>query len=105
LTALHGAPPDGLGTSVSISGNVVVAGAPYTTVGSNSEQGAAYAFVKPATGWKNMTQTLKLTASDGAANDQFGYSIAVSGKTGVVGAPQAMIGSNAQQGAAYVYGP
>jgi trimeric autotransporter adhesin len=105
LTALHGAPPDGLGASVSISGNVVVAGAPYTTVGSNSEQGAAYAFVKPATGWKNMTQTLKVTASDGAANDLFGYSIAVSGKTAVSGSPQATIGSNAQQGAAYVYGP
>ena len=33
-----------------------------------------------------MTQTAKLTASDGAAGDYFGYSVAISGDTVVVGA-------------------
>ena len=39
------------------------------TVGANIGQGAAYVFTEPASGWANMTQTAKLTASDGAAGD------------------------------------
>ena len=34
-----------------------------------------------------MTQTAKLTASDGAADDAFGDSVSISGNTVVVGAP------------------
>jgi uncharacterized Zn-binding protein involved in type VI secretion len=46
----------------------------------------------------------KLTASDGAANDQFGHSVAVSGDTAVVGAVlDSDAGSNS--GSAYVYEP
>ena len=45
----------------------------------------------------------KLTASDGAANDYFGNSVSQSGSTGLVGAYYAKIGSNTQQGAAYVF--
>ena len=70
--------------SVSISGNTVVVGAADATVGGNSDQGAAYVFTEPGSGW---TQTAKLTASDGAANDCFGYSVSISGNTVVVGAP------------------
>jgi hypothetical protein len=103
LTARRGAPPNGLGASVSISGNTIVAGAPFETVGSNSQQGVAYLFKKPASGWTNMTQTAKLTAADGAPNDNFGHAISVSGGIVAVGAPQAAIGGNDQQGAAYVF--
>ena len=52
--------------------------------GSNS--GAAYVFAKPGTGWATTTETAKLTAFDGAADDQFGYSVAVEGDTVVVSA-------------------
>jgi hypothetical protein len=45
----------------------------------------------------------KLGASDGATGDWLGYSIAISGSTIVIGAPQATIGSNGFQGAAYVF--
>jgi hypothetical protein len=55
-------------------------------IGDNIDQGSAYVFVKPAGGWANMTETAKLTASDGAANDFFGNSVAISGDTVVVGA-------------------
>ena len=72
LTASDGAADDDFGYSVSISGNTVVVGAPYATVGGNSDQGAAYVFTEPGSGWANMTQTAKLTASDGAAGDEFG---------------------------------
>ncbi len=45
--------------------------------------GAAYVFVRSGSTW---TQQAKLTASDAAAGDQFGYSVSVSGDTAVVGA-------------------
>jgi hypothetical protein len=45
----------------------------------------------------------ELTAGDGVGGDEFGYSVAVSGNTVVVGAPEHKVGSNAQQGAVYVF--
>jgi hypothetical protein len=48
-------------------------------------------------------QQAELTASDGVGGDEFGYSIAVSGSTVVVGAPEHKVGANAQQGAVYVF--
>ena len=50
-----------------------------------------------------MTQTAKLTASDGMADDNFGDSVAISGNTLVVGALNATVGGNPAQGAAYVF--
>ena len=44
------------------------------------------------------TQAAKLTASDGTADDEFGWSVSVDGSTAVVGAP----GENGGRGAAYV---
>ena len=46
----------------------------------------------------------KLTASDGAIFENFGGSVAISGSTIVVGAPFDDIGSNLNQGSAYVFG-
>lgn len=94
-----------LGDSVSVSGNTVVAGSPLATVGANPLQGAAFVFVKPAAGWKTTSRAnAKLVADDGAANDEFATSVAISGNTVVLGAPNAAIGSNLYQGAAYVFG-
>jgi len=104
LTASDGAGFDFLGASVAISGDTMVAGAPFATVNGNSFQGAAYVFIEPTTGWANGTQTAKLTASDGAANDLFGQSVATSGRTIVAGAPGATVNGNSSQGAAYVFG-
>ena len=99
LTASDGVGGDVLGSSVAISGDTVVVGAPNAKVGANQQQGAAYVFVKSSNGWADATETAKLTASDGASGDQFGTSVAVSGATVVVGAPFA---ANSQ-GAAYVF--
>ncbi len=102
LTPSDGAEYNELGYSVAVSsdGGTIVAGAPNATIGSNSQQGAAYVFVKPRGGWANMTQTAKLTASDGVSEDQLGYSVGVSreGSTIVAGAIYAD-----GQGAAYVF--
>ena len=48
-------------------------------------------------------QEAELTASNATTNDYFGYSVAAYGQTVVVGAPEATVGSNAYQGAAYVF--
>ena len=70
LTASDRAVNDNFGVSVAISGDTVVVGAN----GDDSNRGSAYVFVKPGSGgWANATETAKLTASDGAANDQFGF--------------------------------
>jgi len=78
----------------------VVIGAPGTTVGSNQEQGAAYLFFKPSSGWHNESNATELTASDGAAFDVLGASSAISGTTIVAGAPK-----STTPGSAYVFGP
>lgn len=96
LTASDGAYTN-LGYSVSISGNTIVAGDP----GSNTSQGASYVFVKPAAGWTSMTQTAKLTASDGMPYDDFGGAVAIGGTTIVVGAPNAVTGT--EFGKAYLF--
>ncbi len=100
LTASDGAPDDWFGNSVAVDGSTVVVGAPHHMVGSNANQGAAYVFMQSGTTW---SQQAELTASDGAARDNFGISVAVNGSTAVVAALNHAGGSNASHGAAYVF--
>ncbi|HVI07075.1 MAG TPA: hypothetical protein VND65_02150, partial [Candidatus Binatia bacterium] len=96
------APSDGniyFGDSVAISGDTIIVG----DYGFNSQTGAAYVYVKPAGGWHNMTETAQLSASDGQANDLFGYSVSISGNTAVVGATQFGAIGTAGPGKAYVF--
>jgi len=89
------------GNSVSISGNTIVIGAYGVTVGNNSVQGVAYVFIQNGTGY--WIQQQKLVASNGQTNDEFGYSVSISGNTIVIGAPYATVGINSYQGASYVF--
>jgi hypothetical protein len=57
-------------------------------------------FVRSGTAW---TQQQKLVSSDGAAFDDFGKSVALSGDTALIGAPFDDIGANSDQGSAYVF--
>ena len=101
LTASDGAANDWFGYSVGIDGETLVVGARYDD-DNGSESGSAYVFTKPGTGWTTTSTAAKLTASDGAASDWFGYSVAVDGDTVVVGA----IGDDdngSESGSAYVY--
>ena len=97
LTASDGANDDLFGMFVAIDGNTAVAGASLAEHG----LGVAYVFVKPPSGWANMTQTAELTSSDGAGC--FGCSVAISGNTIVIGATAATINGNGAQGAVYVF--
>jgi uncharacterized protein (TIGR03437 family) len=92
LTSSDGAIGDGLGGSVAVSGNTVVAGASENASG----LGAAYVFTAAGSTW---SQQAKLTASDGASGDLFGGSVSLSGTTAVAGAT----GKSSGQGAAYVF--
>lgn len=86
LTASDGDTYDYFGDTVAISGDTVVVGA-YRDDDKGSVSGSVYVFVKPNTGWATTSAfNAKLTASDGAANDYFGKSVAISGNTVVVGA-------------------
>jgi hypothetical protein len=72
----------GFGGSVSISGPVAVIGA-YGDNHAGAESGSAYVFRNTGGHW---VQEAKLTADDAAANDRFGYSVAVSGDVALIGA-------------------
>ena len=85
LTASDGATNDRFGKSVAVDRDTVVAGA-WRDDDNGSNSGSAYVFTKPATGWTSTSTAAKLTASDGDADDEFGYSVAVDGDTVVVGA-------------------
>lgn len=103
LTASDGQNGDSLGTSVAISGNVAVVGSPCAKIRSNRCQGAAYIFVKPGVGWGTTSNFVaKLTASDGAAGDEFGQAVAVGLKTVVVGAPLKTVNGK-PQGEVYLF--
>ncbi len=85
LTASDGANNDSFGRSVAIDGDTIVAGA-WRDGDGGTDSGSVYVFTKPQAGWSNMTQTAKLTASDAAQNDFFGWSVAIDGDNVVVGA-------------------
>jgi hypothetical protein len=113
---------DEFGSSVAVSGDTVVVGAPYeasNATGVNGDQhdnsapesGAAYVFVRAGGAW---SQQAYLKASNTEADDYFSDSVAVSGNTVVVGAgleDSSATGVNGNQddnaapdsGAAYVY--
>jgi len=79
------------GFHVSISGNQALVGDCL-----DDGNGSAYVFEKVGVTW---TETAKLTASDGAAMDWFGFSVSISGDQAIVGAPS----DDLQIGSAYVF--
>ena len=98
LTASDAAMNDRLGWSVAVDGDTVLAGA-YLEDDKGANSGSVYLFTKPSGAWATATETVKLTAPDGAAGDEFGYSVAAGGGTAIVGAP----GDESETGAAYVF--
>jgi uncharacterized protein (TIGR03437 family) len=80
LTAADAASGDQFGASVAVSGDSVVAGAPGKNVQFATPLGGAYIFARTGTTWN---QQAELASSDGGG--AFGYSVAVSGVTAVVG--------------------
>jgi len=100
LTASDAAGGEYFGSSVSISGDTAVIGAPYDTHAGEDYAGSAYVFVYSGSAW---TEQAKLTASDAAEYDSFGYSVAVSGDTAVIGAVYDTHAGGDYAGSAYVF--
>ncbi len=100
LEAGDGAAGDEFGISLAVSGATALIGARFAKIGSNAHQGAAYLFAESGGSW---SQTAKLTASDGAANDLFGSAVALDGMEALVGAPAATVDGNNLVGAAYAF--
>lgn len=100
LTASDAATDDKFGISVALSGDTAVIGAWGDDTQAGVDAGAAYVFVRSGTSW---IQQAKLTASDAAAYDVFGYSVAVSGETAVVGALGDSHAGGTVAGSAYVF--
>ncbi|MCD4825169.1 MAG: FG-GAP repeat protein [Phycisphaerae bacterium] len=101
LTASDAAADDFFGNSVAVSGAYTIAGA-YGNQDAGSNSGSAYIFYKDQGGANNWGQQVKLTASDAAAGDQFGYAVNISGAYAISGAySNNDAGSNS--GSAYIF--
>jgi hypothetical protein len=97
ITAPDGTSGDVFGYSVSLSGDTMVVGACLDGPGS------AYVFERNYGGSDNWGEVTKLTASDGALNDYFGWSVSINGDTIVVGSFFDDVGGRPDQGSAYVF--
>ena len=101
LLASDGAVFDEFGHSVGVSGDTTLVGA-LLNDDNGSNSGSAYVFQRDAGGTDNWGEITKLLASDGAASDNFGYAVAVSGATALVGA-RLHDDNGSDSGAAYVF--
>lgn len=100
LTASDAAQRDQFGSTVSVSENTAVVGAPGDNCVAGADCGAAYVLRFDGTSWG---EEQKLTASDAASFDGFGHSVAVSGDVVFVGAPFSDCAAGLVCGAVYVF--
>ncbi len=98
LIASDAAQQDEFGISVSLSGNVAIVGASTDPFGP-ANFGSAYIFRFDGNGWP---QEAKLTASDAAAGDEYGWAVAIDSNVAVVGARH-NADAGTSTGSAYVY--
>ena len=98
LTDSDGAAGDYFSWSVSISGDYAIVGVRFDDDNGNGS-GSAYIFKRDVASW---SQQAKLLASDGAAADEFGYSVSISGDLAIVGAPPDDDKGNSS-GSAYIF--
>ena len=82
LTSADSAPFDDYGISVALAGDIAMIGVPFDN-GKGFNSGSVYLYTRSDGVW---TLQQKLTASDAAPGDQYGWSVALEGDTAVVGA-------------------
>ena len=95
--APDGSSSDEFGTSVAVGSGRIIVGASGDNNENGTDSGAAYVYDLDG------NYITKLIASDGAANDEFGISVASGTGRIVVGAHLSDIGLSADQGLAYIY--
>ncbi|MEE8156262.1 MAG: FG-GAP repeat protein [Phycisphaerales bacterium] len=74
---------DGFGISVTLSGDIAIAGASGDDDG-GAQSGSAYIFQRDAGGEDNWGEVVKLTASDAELSDNFGDEVSLDGETALV---------------------
>ncbi|MFK7844138.1 MAG: choice-of-anchor D domain-containing protein, partial [Rhodothermales bacterium] len=84
LSASDGAPGDGFGNSVDISGNHIVVGASGDDNERGDGTGTAYVFLKGSETW---SEQARLVPDDGQNADAFGAAVSIDGDYIAVGAP------------------
>jgi uncharacterized repeat protein (TIGR01451 family) len=104
LLASDATADDFFGRSVSISGDIIVAGSYFDDFSAGSNQivngGSSYLFRRNGSTW---TQSDKLIGSDTELNDLMGSAVAVSGGVSIVGAPFDTNSFGREAGAAYAF--
>ncbi|MBD8526798.1 FG-GAP repeat protein [Pseudomarimonas arenosa] len=100
LSAIDGAPSDLFGRDVDLDGDIALAGVPLDDILTVANQGSAHVFKRSAGNWAAQK---KLTASDGTEGDWFGYAVAISSDTAIIGALFDDINGDVDRGAAYVF--
>ncbi len=100
LGASDGTPMDRFGFSVALSGETALIGAFRADPGGQVDAGAAYVFARTGDMW---SEEAKLTASNGAANDSFGWAVALDGDVALVGATSGGLGAVNDAGAVYAF--
>ena len=102
LTSSDGMSNDRFGDSVATDGDAALIGASQRTPAENPGPGAAYVFKRAGGDWAQDGDALR--ASDRAAGDDFGLTVALCGGSALVGAFGKAIDGVAGAGAAYVFG-
>jgi hypothetical protein len=90
------------GTSVAISGDIIVVGTPYDDPGAGSEAGTAFVFRRIGGTW---VQQAHVYASSYANDERFGERVDVWGKTILIGARRDDTPAGQNAGSAYIFGP
>ncbi|HLU43679.1 MAG TPA: putative Ig domain-containing protein, partial [Natronosporangium sp.] len=90
----------GVGVAINPGGDRVVLGADFAAVGENSLQGAGYLFVRDGDAW---VEEAKLFGADGAENDGFGRSVAVTDGAALAGSSGSTVDGMEVSGAAYLF--
>lgn len=104
LVAADGNSADYFGVSVAISGSSLVIGASGDDIGANISQGSAYTYFRSPMLPSIWILPARITAPDGAANDNFGISVSKSNLYAVIGAyRQDGNGGLRNQGSTYVF--
>jgi hypothetical protein len=99
-TASDAADGDAFGASLAMSGDLALVGAPQEG-GAGESRGAVYVLSRDAGGPANFGEIDKFGAGDAEDYDYFGSSVALSGVTALVGAPNED-GAGLDRGAAYL---
>ncbi len=100
LLASDGARSDQFGNAVALNGETALISAREDDAGGVENRGSVYLFVREAGSWREQQ---KLTGSDSAEDDNFGYAVAMDNETALIGTYEADFEGTERQGKAYFF--